>query len=66
MFSAWDFTDWIRSVGITSLVLAIVGGFSVLVSYAVILVWGQEDETPEQLGRSEVRPSAESPVRHAA
>jgi hypothetical protein len=66
MFSAWDFADWIRSVGIATLMLGILGAFSALVSYAAIWIWGQEEETTPQLGRGETRPEEESPVRHAA
>ena len=64
MFSAWDFTGWMVSVGIVLCILSVLTGFGALVHALMSRIWGEEQEfvaTPE-LGTT----AKEHPVRKAA
>lgn len=66
MFSAWNFADWVISVGSAALAFLMVAAIAALGSYTATRIWGDEPQVSEPPGGAVGSMPTESAIRKAA
>lgn len=67
MFSAWNFSQWVGSVVVVTVMLSIIVTFAALVAYVAMKIAAEEEsETQQNTLLNRVPTESESPVRRAA
>ncbi len=64
MFSAWDFSSWIASLGVVLFMLGFLTGFGAIVNALMSRIWGDERDVAATPHLSST--AKEHPIRKAA
>ncbi|MEW6544470.1 MAG: hypothetical protein AB1411_12790 [Nitrospirota bacterium] len=67
MFSAWNFGEWLASVGVILVMFGLVAVLSLLISAVAAAVWGEErGEASKPAGLSQPQTEVQTRTRRAA
>ena len=66
MFSAWNFDEWIASVGAALLIFGIVAALSMLIGYVTTAVWGKARKAAGKIGFGKAQRDTKPGTRRAA
>jgi hypothetical protein len=61
MFDAWNYSEWLASIGVSAMIFGMVAAFSLVLSYVAITILG-----PDSTAAGRVSAEARASIRRAA